>query len=140
MITVNDDIQLDENELSFQFVRAGGPGGQHVNKVATAVQVRFDVRNSPSLPEDVRERLQRIARKKINDDGVLVIEARRHRSQLRNREDAVERLVTLVRRATEKPKKRRRTRPTAQSKRRRLSDKKKRGDVKSGRKRVTPDE
>ena len=117
MITVNENIQLDENELSFQFVRAGGPGGQHVNKVATAVQVRFDVRNSPSLPEDVRERLQRIAGKKINDDGVLVIEARRYRSQLRNREDAVERLVTLVRRAAEKPNKRRRTRPTAQSKR-----------------------
>ena len=140
MITVTRKLQLDENELSFQFVRAGGPGGQHVNKVSTAVQVRFDVRNSPSLPEEVRERLQRIARKKINDEGILVIEAKRYRSQHRNREDAVERLVALVRKATEKPKKRRRTRPTAQSKERRLAEKKKRSDVKRGRQRVAREE
>lgn len=133
MIKVTNSIALDEDELQESFIRASGPGGQNVNKVESAVQLRFDVRNSPSLPEDVKERLERIAGKRLTNDGVLIITAQRFRMQERNREDAVARLVELVRQATERPKPRRPTRPTLASKKRRLEAKGRRSEIKKGR-------
>jgi ribosome-associated protein len=127
-------ISIDENEIQLEFVRSSGPGGQNVNRVATAVQLRFDVRNSPSLPDDVRQRLTRIAGKRVTEDGVLIIDARRYRTQERNRQDAIDRLVELIRRAARKPKVRRPTRPTAKSKRRRLEAKRRRSEKKRLRK------
>jgi ribosome-associated protein len=139
-IPVTERIALDETELDFSFVRASGPGGQNVNKVSTAVQLRFDVANSPSLPEHVRERLIRLSGRKVTDAGVLIIDARRHRSQERNREEAVERLLELIRQATLVPRARRPTRPTLASKTRRLEGKSKRADIKRGRGSVGRDE
>ncbi len=133
MIKVTNSIYLDEDELQESFIRASGPGGQNVNKVESAVQLRFDVRNSPSLPEDVKERLERIAGKRLTNDGVLIITAQRFRMQERNREDALNRLVELVRQATERPKPRRPTRPTLASKKRRLEAKGRRSEIKKGR-------
>jgi ribosome-associated protein len=130
MIPVTDTIAIDEGELSESFIRGSGPGGQNVNKVATAVQLRFDVRHSPSLPDDVRARLERLAGRRLTGDGVLVITAQRHRTQERNREDALARLIELIRQATERPKPRRPTKPTYASKKRRLEAKSKRSEVK----------
>jgi ribosome-associated protein len=130
MIPVTDTISIDEGELSESFIRGSGPGGQNVNKVATAVQLRFDVRHSPSLPDDVRARLERLAGRRLTGDGVLVITAQRHRTQERNREDALARLIELIRQATERPKPRRPTKPTFASKKRRLEAKSKRSEVK----------
>ena len=130
MIEVTEGLSIDEGEIQMDFVRASGPGGQNVNKVSSSVQLRFDVKNSPSLPEEVRERLIHIAGTRMTNEGVLVIEAKQYRTQEQNRQDAVERLVNLVRRATEKPKPRKRTRPTAESKRRRLESKRRRGEIK----------
>ena len=131
MIVVTPRIVLDERELEETFVRASGPGGQNVNKLSTAVQLRFDVRRSPSLPDDVRARLERLAGSRLTGEGVLIIVAQRHRTQERNREDARERLVDLIRRAAVAPTPRRPTKPTLASKRRRLDSKARRSRVKS---------
>lgn len=130
MIQITRTISIDENEIQCDFIRASGPGGQNVNKVATAAQIRFNVRNCPSLPEDVRERLVRIAGKRISGDGTLVMDARRFRTQERNRQDAIDRLVELILKAAERPKRRRQTVPTLASKRRRLDFKHQRGGMK----------
>ena len=140
MIKITDTISLEKNELQEDFIRASGPGGQNVNKVATAVQLRFDVRNSPSLPDDVRDRLLRLAGKRITEDGVLIIEARRFRTQERNRQDAVDRLTDLIRNAAKKPRPRRKTRPSAASKRRRLDGKRRRSRTKQMRRPVSGSE
>lgn len=137
MIRITRDISIDEEEVREVFIRASGPGGQNVNKVSTAVQLRFDVANSPSLPADVKERLRRLAGSRMTESGELVIEARRFRTQLRNRRDALDRLVALIRKATERPKPRRRTKPTRASKQRRLDEKKRRGETKRKRGRVS---
>lgn len=130
MIHVTHTIAIDENEIQEDFIRASGPGGQNVNKVATGVQLRFDVPNSPSLPNEVRESLFALARKRITKEGVLVIDARRFRSQKANRRDAMERLVGLIRKAAQKPQIRRKTRPTLASKMLRLEDKQHRARTK----------
>ena len=137
MIRITPDISVREAELKLDFIRASGPGGQNVNKVATAVQLRFDVFRSPSLPEDVRRRLVRIAGKRVSKEGVLLVDARRFRTQERNRQDAVERLVQWIRRAAEKPKKRIKTRPTLSSRERRLEGKRQRSETKRLRKLVS---
>jgi ribosome-associated protein len=131
MIRVTDNISIDDSEISEQFVRASGPGGQNVNKLSTAVQLRFDVRHSPSLPHDVRLRLEHLAGRRLTREGVLVIIAQQHRTQERNRQDAQDRLVELIRQASVRPKPRRPTRPTRASKVRRLEGKKRRSTVKA---------
>ena len=130
MIHVTSSISIDERELEQRFIRASGPGGQNVNKLSTAVQLRFDVRRSPNLPADVRARLERLAGKRLTNDGVLVIIAQRHRTQERNRQDALDRLIELIRRAAVPPVPRRPTRPTAGSRERRLQSKKQRSNIK----------
>ena len=130
MIRINHRISLDEKELSFSFIRASGPGGQNVNKVSTAVQLRFDVRHSPSLPEPVRQRLEKLAGRRLTQDGVLVLTAQQHRSQDRNREEALIRLADLIRAAAVAPKVRRSTKPTRASQQSRLEGKSKRGSIK----------
>ena len=130
MIRVTRNIRINENELQYSFVHGSGPGGQHVNKVATVAQLRFDVKTSTSLPESVRVRLIRKAGKRMSGEGVLIISARRFRTQERNREDALERLIKLIRLAAEKPKPRKKTKPTKASRERRLDAKRRRGTVK----------
>ncbi len=130
MIPVTAHIAIDEREIDESFVRSSGPGGQNVNKLATAVQLRFDVRRSPSLPQDVRERLMRLAGSKLTRGGELVIIAQRHRTQARNRDDALDRLLALIRQAAVAPVKRRPTRPTKASRERRIEGKKRRAGIK----------
>jgi ribosome-associated protein len=137
MIRVTPGISIDEHEVEESFVRASGPGGQNVNKLATAVQLRFNVRTSPSLPEDVRVRLERLAGSRLTRDGFLIIIAQRHRTQGRNRQDALERLLDLIRRAAVAPQVRRPTRPTKASRQRRVEAKKHRAGLKQMR-RVKP--
>ena len=130
MILVTGTIAIDENEIHQEFIQASGPGGQNVNKVATAVQLRFDVANSPSLPYEIREKLLSLAGRRITKEGVLIIYARRFRSQEANRQDAIKRLVELIHKATQKPQICRKTRPTRTSKMRRLEAKHRRAKTK----------
>jgi len=139
MIRVTDSIHLDEQELEEHFIRASGPGGQNVNKLSTAVQLRFDVWRSPSLPEGVRARLIQLAGRRISGEGVLVITAQSFRTQVQNRRDARERLFDLIRRAALVPKARRPTKPSRRQKKKRLESKKHHGRTKSLRGRVVED-
>ena len=137
MIEVTPEISIDESEIYEEFIRSTGPGGQNVNKVSTAVQLRFDVKNSPSLPGEVRKRLIKMAGKRINQEGFLIIEARRFRKQAQNREDALNRLIQLIQKASEKPKHRRQTKPTYESIKRRMESKRRRSEIKRTRKSVS---
>src|SRR5262252_10868527 len=130
MIRIDPRISIDEDEIEERFIRASGPGGQNVNKLASAVQLRFDVRGSPNLPDAVRSRLERLAGSRLTREGVLVINAQRHRTQERNRQDARARLIELIRRAAVAPRPRRATKPTAASRERRLDAKKRRAAIK----------
>ncbi len=140
MIPITRDLSIDESEIHEDFIRSSGPGGQNVNKVATSVQLRFDVANSPSLPEEVRKRLVVLAGHRITADGTLIIEARRFRTQARNREDATARLVELIYSAAQRPVLRRKTRPTLASKERRLESKRRGAESKRIRGSVHHDE
>lgn len=140
MIEITSWLRIDEDELVWKATRASGPGGQHVNKTSTAIELRFDVRNSPYLPDDVKARLETLAGSRLTQDGVLILFSQGSRSQEMNRQDAQERLIDLIRRATEKPKPRRPTKPTYSSRLKRLDGKAKRGTVKSGRGRVKLDD
>ena len=130
MIRINESIRIDEREIEESFVRASGPGGQNVNKLSTAVQLRFNVRSSPSLSPDVRHRLERLAGSRLTRDGVLIIIAQRHRTQARNRQDALDRLIDLIRKAAIAPQQRRATKPTRASRERRVETKKRRSGLK----------
>src|SRR5262245_30048437 len=130
MLQITADIAIDEAEIEERFIRASGPGGQNVNKLASAVQLRFDVRRSPSLPDDMRARMETLAGQRLTRDGVLVITAQRHRTQERNRQDALDRLIELAQRAAVRPTPRRPTRPTLGSRERRLEGKRRRASIK----------
>lgn len=136
MIRITSKIFISESELVEDFIRSAGPGGQKVNKTSTAVQLRFDVKNSPSLPEPVRERLARLAGQRLSGEGVLIIEASRYRTQLSNRRDARRRLEGLLRRAARPPRPRKKTRPSLAVRRRRLEEKQRRSETKQLRKPV----
>jgi ribosome-associated protein len=136
-LQITPSLAIDESELEERFVRASGPGGQNVNKVATAVELRFDAARSPALTAEVRERLQALAGSRMTADGVIVIDARRFRTQAQNRQDARDRLADLIRRAVPRPRARRKTKPTAASTRRRIERKRQRSEVKRARKAPT---
>jgi len=130
MPEITPTVKIDERELQFEYIRASGPGGQNVNKVATAVQLRFDIPNSPSLASDVKGRLIQLAGNRVNTEGVLLIEARRFRTQEQNREDAIQRFIEIVRKSLIPPKPRKKTKPTAVSKEKRLRSKTIKGEIK----------
>jgi ribosome-associated protein len=134
MIPITDTIFLDENDLAYTYTRSSGPGGQNVNKISSAVQLRFDLARNTSLPADVRQRLAKLAGTRITAEGTLIIHAQRYRSQSKNRQDAINRLVVLVRQAAISPKKRRKTKPSTAAKTRRLKQKKRRSELKRLRK------
>ncbi len=133
MIEITPTLSIEDSEIQLEYIRASGPGGQNVNKVATAVQLRFDIRNSPSLAEDVKLRLTRLGGQQVTLEGMLILEAKRYRTQEQNRSDAILRLTALIQGALEKPKPRRATRPSFASQTRRIESKKKRGDIKKNR-------
>ena len=137
MIEINQEISINEDEIHLNYIRASGPGGQKVNKVSSAVQLRFNAGNSPSLPEDVRARLMKIAGKRVTDDGIIIIEASQQRTQEGNRKDAINRLVELIREAAKKPKERKKTEPTKKAKQRRLDEKHQQSQKKKERKKIT---
>ncbi len=139
MIEITSTIKIDEGEIQLDFIRASGPGGQNVNKVASSVQLRFDVRNSSSLEPAVKERLIKLAGSRVTEDGILIIEAKRYRTQEQNRFDATQRLITWIQKALEKPKERKATRPSVTAKAARVGDKKKHGEVKRIRRYVPED-
>lgn len=130
MITITPTLAIDENEIKQEFVRASGPGGQNVNKVATAVQLRFDVANSPSLPAGVRERLIQLSGQRITEEGILIITAKEFRTQEQNRQAALKRLINLIQKAAEAPKVRRKTKPSLRTKEQRLQAKRRHGELK----------
>ena len=137
MIEVTSSVRIDDSEIQLDFIRASGPGGQNVNKVASSVQLRFDVRNSPSLDPYVKERLVKLAGRRMTDDGILIIEAKRYRSQEQNRLDAIQRLVILIRKALERPETRKQTRPSTSARAARIDEKKRRGAIKRIRQKKT---
>lgn len=139
MIEITPTLSLEDNELRFDFIRASGPGGQNVNKVASAIKLYFDVRQSPSLPDEVKERLAKLAGKRMTESGVLVIDARRYRTQEGNRLDATQRLVALIQKALEEPTPRKKTRPSAAARAARLAEKKRRSMIKRERRSQPPD-
>jgi ribosome-associated protein len=139
MIAITPSLALDESEIQLEFVRAAGPGGQNVNKVATAVQLRFDVRRSPSLPAEVKSRLVKLAGRRVSEDGVLVITARRYRTQEQNRADAVQRLVKMIQKAATRPRVRKATRVSFSARAARVDEKKRRGEIKRRRRRHPED-
>jgi len=138
LIQITNKIAVDEAELEEKFIRSSGPGGQNVNKVATAVQLRFDAANSPSLPDAVKERLKDLAGNRMTDEGILVIDARNHRTQWQNRKEARERFVELLQEAAEKPRPRKKTQPSKAAKEKRLAEKHRRGELKKTRRPVKP--
>lgn len=139
MITINDQIHIEDWEITESFVRSSGPGGQHVNKTSSAVELRFEAARSPNLPDPVKTRLRKLAGRKWTKDGAIIITAEKHRSQLLNRELATKKLVELIREALHRPKFRVKTKPTRASQRRRMDSKTKRGQIKSMRGKVNPD-
>ena len=139
MIEVTSSVRIDDSEIQLDFIRASGPGGQNVNKVASSVQLRFDVRNSPTLYPEVKARLVTLAGSRMTDEGILIIEAKRYRTQEQNRLDAIQRLIGLVQKALERPKVRRATRPSLSAKAARVGDKKKHGEIKRTRRVVSKD-